>query len=96
MSALAKAALTGGESSAGDYCVWLKDDSGNVTPVIWPHGFRARRDPLILMDENGEVVAREGDCLSLTGGFVPVDMREPCSMGQDQAFLAQVIEKINT
>jgi hypothetical protein len=37
--------------------------------ILWPYGFTARLSPrLEIMDAEGEVVAKEGDALSLMGG----------------------------
>lgn len=37
-------------------------------PIVWPHGYTARTDPLRVIDENGQVVARVGDRVRLGGG----------------------------
>ena len=44
----------------------------DIHPVIWPVGFSARREvlgPLVLVDRNGQDVAREGDLVGMSGGF---------------------------
>ena len=61
-----------------------------VLPVIWPHGWSARRDllgPLILVDRDGRDVAREGDQVALGGGFDRDDVFHAC----DEPYL-RVIE----
>ena len=44
---------------------------GRQTPVEWPFGYAAREDGgrVTLFDETGKVVAREGDEISMGGGF---------------------------
>jgi hypothetical protein len=44
---------------------------GQATAVEWPFGYTARNDmgSLLLVDERGRVVAREGDEVSVGGGF---------------------------
>lgn len=80
--------LSGGMASCGNYCVWI-DDEGLVTPVIWPAGFRARLDPLELLDAGGQVVAREGDHLRVGGSYQPVQPDESCMFERDLAFSVQ-------
>jgi len=92
--------LTGGVVSDGDvadgdvadgtYCVWLTD-RGRPEAVLWPPGYRARLDPLEILDQTGRVVAREGEMLAVGGGAVPVDPALPSSLGQSGAFYIQVI-----
>jgi hypothetical protein len=49
----------------------LADTTGEVTPVIWPFGYSARREAsgVVLLDETGRAVAREGDHIEMGGGF---------------------------
>ena len=52
-----------------------------VHPVIWPHGWSARRDlpgPLVLVGRDGSDVAREGDLVGLSGGFDRDDIFHAC------------------
>lgn len=58
--------------------------------MLWPPGYRARLDPLEILDPDGQIVAREGDLLVVGGGIVPVDPA-PCTLGQSAAFYIQVI-----
>lgn len=39
------------------------------TPIRWPQGYTARLDPLEVSDQEGRLVAREGDRISFGGGF---------------------------
>ena len=71
----------------GDRCVYLSpapgDDSApeRVWPV-WPADFRATldHDRLSLYDEDGKVVATDGDHVRMAGGYAPVGnfATEPC------------------
>ena len=81
--------LTGGVAADGTYCVWLTD-RGESEAVLWPPGYRARLDPLEILDPDGQIVAREGDMLVVSGGTVPVDPA-PGSLGQSAAFYIQAI-----
>jgi hypothetical protein len=44
----------------GSARTWLTDTDGRLTLVMWPGYFRARFDPLEVIDEHGQVVARGG------------------------------------
>src|SRR6266536_30330 len=80
--------LEGGRTDRGEYCVWVRAGQRAV-PVVWPAGFRARLDPLELLNAEGEVVARAGDCISVAGPEMPADPESPCMLGQDCAFHVQ-------
>jgi hypothetical protein len=81
--------LEGGEAGPDRWCLWLRSATGHRVPVIWPAGFRARLDPLEVLNPSGQAVARAGEHLVLGGGFRAVDPADPCSLGQDQAFYVQ-------
>jgi hypothetical protein len=49
--------------------VWLAAPDGSLTPVAWPRGYRARLDPLELLDAEGRCVARGGDVVRTAGGY---------------------------
>ena len=91
MTARSGGVLAGGLVPGGQYCVWLID-RGMTRPVIWPHGYRARLNPLEVLNPAGTVMAREGDTLIVGGGFIDVDPSRPCSLGQSSAFAINVIE----
>jgi hypothetical protein len=51
--------------------VWVETWTGQPRTILWPYGFSARFNPALeLLNEQGDVVAREGDVLQLTGGQV--------------------------
>ncbi len=41
--------------------------------IVWPHGYHAAANPLRVIDNNGQVVARVGDVITLNGGTAPRD-----------------------
>jgi hypothetical protein len=49
-----------------------RDPLGVVRAVIWPHGYSAREEGgrLAVVDESGNVVAHEGDHVTIGGGEV--------------------------
>lgn len=49
----------------------LRATTGEVTPVLWPNGFAARRQgaTLVLLDPTGRIVAREGETIRTGGGL---------------------------
>jgi hypothetical protein len=46
-------------------------ENGQSTAIEWPFGYSARveADRVVLVDETGKVVAREGEAISLGGGL---------------------------
>ncbi|GEM_PF-3702599 len=56
----------GGDPLLEGGCVWLDTDEGRYE-VAWPEGYDASADPIELRDPDGEVLAREGDGLRVTG-----------------------------
>lgn len=50
----------------------LADSRGRVSKVIWPNGFHAVPDGIVLalVDGSGKVVARVGDMFEAGGGFI--------------------------
>jgi hypothetical protein len=52
----------------------VRHAEGFVTPIVWPEGYSVRDgETRELIDPTGAVVAREGDSVSLGGGFTPND-----------------------
>ena len=57
-----------GSLVGGRVRTWLKPDRGRRMLVAWPGTYRARLDPLELLDDNGRVVAKGGEFVSVGGG----------------------------
>ena len=70
----------------GSVRTWLTDTNGQLTLVMWPGNFRARFDPLEVIDDHGEVVARGGEVATVAGGFLRTG--DPRSLGHDRVFSA--------
>jgi hypothetical protein len=68
MAALIEGTLVREEQSG----VALRDPQGMVRQVIWPNGYSARDDGgrLVVLDASGNVVAHEGDRVSIGGGEI--------------------------
>jgi hypothetical protein len=49
-------------------CVYLGDADEQILPV-WPFGYTADGSPVVIYDQDGMAVAREGDMLEMGGGF---------------------------
>lgn len=49
---------------------WLADNDGQLTLVMWPGNFRARFDPLEIIDNHNQTVARGGCSVRLAGGYL--------------------------
>ena len=43
---------------------------GGRTAPVWPFGYTAASNPLRIYDQDGVLVAREGDVIQMGGGFV--------------------------
>jgi hypothetical protein len=74
----------------GDYCVWLADPlSGDAFTTVWPHDFRADRDPVRVYDGSGRLVATEGEILDLGGATASVP-RTRCMVSSEVWFVHAV------
>jgi hypothetical protein len=51
--------------------LWLAGDDGELLATMWPGDYRARLGPLVVLDEEGRIVARGGEHLFVSGGFLP-------------------------
>jgi hypothetical protein len=81
--------LDGEEVSKDLWCLWIRSQDGNRTPVLWPAGYHARLEPLEVLTASGQPFAHAGEHLVLGGGFHPVDPDDPCFLGRDRAFYVQ-------
>ncbi|GAA5148001.1 hypothetical protein GCM10023340_21250 [Nocardioides marinquilinus] len=78
-------ALVSGRLEADDRgCVVLADALGTGRTAVWPYGWSAEVDGgrLELRDGTGEVVAHEGDMVTASGGYVPLEQQlgeAPCA-----------------
>ncbi|MGH2873916.1 MAG: hypothetical protein ACRDL5_15825 [Solirubrobacteraceae bacterium] len=73
----------------GAVCTWLAQAHGQLVLMMWPRQFRARLDPLELLDEQGNVVATGGEFVTVVGGFLPAG--DPRSLGHERAFAARPV-----
>ena len=65
---------------AGDrIAVWLRNDDQDRAALMLPGEYTARLDPFELIDEHGEVIARDGQRIAAVGGFL--SCRRPASCG---------------
>lgn len=67
-----------GDADLEDGCVWLETDRGSYE-VLWPQGWEADTEPVELRNPDGDVVAREGDQVGVTGSSA--DMVTTCQVG---------------
>lgn len=79
LTALARGVLVADDSRT---CVYLRDDGGGLTWLVWPPGYRAIGDPFEIRDSTGQTVAREGDAVELGGGMGPAP-DGPCALAPD-------------
>jgi hypothetical protein len=49
----------------------LAGDDGELLATMWAGEYQARLDPLVVLDEEGRIVARGGEHLFVSGGFLP-------------------------
>jgi hypothetical protein len=85
--------LVGGKSSGADPvdCAWLDDVSGRRVVVFYPDGWDVEFHPVRLVDASGDVIARDGDTVRITGpgGGIGASL---CS--SESPFVAQTVEKL--
>jgi hypothetical protein len=60
-------------------CIWLETtrSEGGRVQMVWPYGTRALRDPVRVVDADGETILTEGDSFSIGGGEGGLPSREP-------------------
>jgi hypothetical protein len=52
-------------------CTWLAQQNGQLVLMMWPREFRARFDPLELLDDQGQLLATGGEFVTVVGGYLP-------------------------
>lgn len=77
-----------GDASLDGGCLWLVGSEGQQQAVLWPAGYRALYDPARLVGPDGIVVAREGQEVRASGGFLPAPGMVRCRLNQTE--IAQV------
>lgn len=63
--------LVGGSMNGID-CAWIEEPSGRPVEVFWPDQWRTEYDPVAVYDQNGIIIAKEGDTVTLSGFFSEV------------------------
>lgn len=71
----------GGDAQLEGGCAWLDAGDGTRYEVLYPDGYRIQFDPVQLVDPDGEVVASEGDTLTVRGE-ARKDMASICQVGE--------------
>jgi hypothetical protein len=71
---------------------WLLDPHGQLQLLLLPAGFRARFDPLELLNEQGEVVAKGGELVTVGGAHL-VKSDDLRRLGHERAFSAWGISR---
>jgi hypothetical protein len=69
----------GGNAQLEGGCVWVETDDGRYE-VLWPQGWQADADPVELRNPDGDVIAREGDEVRVTGAEA-TDVATTCQVG---------------
>lgn len=84
-----------GDQTTG--CVWIELLDGSEVSVLWPRGYFATFDPLVVYDPDRKPIAREGDALEFTGGsfpfrpgWTPTNLPPECRRGADVWITGQV------
>jgi hypothetical protein len=78
--------------SAASECLWVQ--AADRIDVSWPDAYSMSVDPVALRDSKGRIVARDGQRVSLTGGYRPQGSPTRCSEGRD-AFHADYVSRQN-
>lgn len=68
-----------GDAELEGGCVWLETDDARYE-VLWPEGWEANADPIELRNPDGDVIAREGDEVQVTGAEA-TDVATTCQVG---------------
>jgi len=79
-------------------CVWVEDANVEIADretfnVLWPAGYRARGQPLEIIDASGAVIAHEGDMVSFGIGDIRQGPLPGCP--ERRTILAMEINQVN-
>lgn len=69
----------GGDAQLEGGCVWLDTPDGRIEPQ-WPAGYATTVDPVALVGPGGDVVAEQGDRVTVTGAPAH-DVMSICQVG---------------
>lgn len=69
----------GGDAQLEGGCVWIETADGNIEPLL-PDGYSTTTDPVALIGPGGNVIAEEGDRVTLTGAPA-FDVMTICQVG---------------
>lgn len=72
-------------------CLWLDDGAAGLN-LLWPAGYRLRSDPVAVISDQGEVVARIGDEVFLDGAPIENALVLPGCALRRGAAIAQIVE----
>lgn len=70
----------GGDQQLEGGCAWLETRDGARYEVFWPEGYQLEWSPLQLVGPDGEVVAGEGEQITVAGR-TSTDMASICMVG---------------
>jgi hypothetical protein len=72
--------------------IWLMHSDGELLATMWPGEYRARLEPLVILDEKKEVVASGGESVHVVGGFLPSGDSRAHGPDRGVFFVSQVVE----
>ena len=61
----ASAVATGGTIRFDGHCIWLDDEAGGSSNLVWPASYSATAPALEIRGTSGAVILREGDVVEL-------------------------------
>jgi hypothetical protein len=83
-----------GETVEGGACFWLEREDGERllrVLVVWPAGYRAKLQPLQLLNAEGEVVASEGQFIYAGGGYISPGVAGHCRSNDEIGRVDQIV-----
>jgi hypothetical protein len=70
----------GGDAELEGGCAWVDGEDGTRYEVQYPDGYEVRFDPVELVGPDGDVIAEDGDTITIRGR-VDTDMMSFCMVG---------------